>query len=248
MRIQKLLSRAGVASRRAAETLMGEGRVRVNGRAVTTLGAQVDPERDVVEVDGRRVQMSPVRWIALHKPAGILTTRADPHAKSQGWRTVYDLLPAEHAALRYVGRLDRDTEGLLLLSNDGELVHRLTHPSSGVEREYHAGVVGHPTAAVLRALTRSVELEDGPARALRARRLEDDAEGGALALVLAEGRKREVRRLLEVVGHPVRWLRRVRFGPIRLGRLPRGGWSELAPEEVRALEHAAAGAPGPCGR
>ena len=235
MRIQKLLSRAGVASRRAAESLMQQGRVRVNGVAVTTLGAQVDPERDVVELDGQRVRIDAPRWIALHKPAGTLTTRRDPH----GGRTVYDLLPEEHAALRYVGRLDRDTEGLLLLSNDGELVHRLTHPSSGVEREYHAGVEGFPGADVLSALTLGVELDDGPARALRARRLDDERDGGALALVLAEGRKREVRRLLEAVGHRVRWLRRVRFGPIRLGNLPRAGWRELDESEVEALRAAA---------
>jgi 23S rRNA pseudouridine2605 synthase len=191
----------------------------------------VDPERDVVEVDGRRVRIEAERWIALHKPAGVLTTRGDPH----GGRTVYDLLPEEHAALRYVGRLDRETEGLLLLSNDGELVHRLTHPSSEVEREYHAGVQGLPSAEVLAALTLGVQLDDGPARALRARRLDDEPEGAVLALVLAEGRKREVRRLLEAVGHRVRWLRRVRFGPIRLGELPRGRWRALDDGEVEAL-------------
>jgi 23S rRNA pseudouridine2605 synthase len=234
VRIQKLLSRAGVASRRAAEALMQEGRVRVNGVAVTTPGARIDPERDVVELDGKRVRVDAPRWIALHKPAGVLTTRADPH----GGRNVYDLLPPEHTALRYVGRLDRETEGLLLLSNDGELVHALTHPSSGIEREYHAGVEGRPGAEALSALTLGVDLDDGPARALRARRLDDEPEGGVLALVLAEGRKREVRRLLEAVGHRVRWLRRVRFGPIRLGELQRGHWRALAPDEVEALEAA----------
>ena len=231
MRIQKLLSRAGVASRREAESLMQQGRVRVNGAAVTTLGTQVDPDRDVVELDGKPIHVEVARWIALHKPAGVLTTRGDPH----GGRTVYDVLPAEHAALRYVGRLDRETEGLLLLTNDGELMNRLLHPSSEVEREYHAGVYGFPSSQVLSALTLGVELDDGPARAERARRLDDDGEGGVLALVLAEGRKREVRRLLEAVGHRVRWLRRVRFGPIRLGELPRGAWRELSSEEVEAL-------------
>lgn len=231
MRIQKLLSRAGVTSRRAAETLMREGRVHVNGHPVTTLGTRVDPDRDVVEVDGRRVSIQATRWIVLHKPAGALTTRVDPH----GRRTVYDLLPAEHAACRYVGRLDLDTEGLLLFTNDGELAHRLLHPSSAIEREYRAGVRGLPSADRLRALTRGVELDDGPARALRARVLERQPEGGVLALVLAEGRKREVRRMLEAVGCPIRWLRRVRFGPVRLGDLPRGAWRDLAPSEVEAL-------------
>jgi 23S rRNA pseudouridine2605 synthase len=234
VRIQKLLARAGVASRRAAESLMVQGRVRVNGVAVTTLGARIDPDRDVVEVDGKRVRVDAPRWIALHKPAGLLTTRSDPH----GGRTVYALLPEEHAALRYVGRLDRETEGLLLLSNDGDLLNRLLHPSSELEREYHAGVHGFPSSDTLSALTLGVELDDGPARALRARRLDDERDGGVLALVLAEGRKREVRRLLEAVGHRVRWLRRVRFGPIRLGELPPGRWRELDAAEVESL-HAA---------
>lgn len=211
-----------------------QGRVRVNGVAVTELGSKVDPDRDVVEVDGRRVGKARVRWIALHKPSGVLTTRSDPH----GGSNVFDLLPPELRELRYAGRLDRDTEGLLLLSNDGDLVHGITHPSSEVEREYEAGVHGWVTSDVLRRLTLGVELEDGPARALRAKRLDDDETGGVLALVLAEGRKREVRRLLEAVGHPVRWLRRVRFGPVRLGDLRRGAWRELAETEIEALRAA----------
>ena len=215
---------------------MREGRVRVNGTVVITLGARVDPDQDVIEVDGQRVQIGPERWIVFHKPAGTLTTRSDPH----GGRTVYDLLPAELSTLRYVGRLDRDTEGLLLLANEGELVHRLLHPSSGVEREYHAGVAGPLSEDALRRLTLGVELEDGPARVLRARVLEDEPDGGVLALVLARGRKREVRRLLGAVGHQVRWLRRVRFGPIRLGDLPRGDWRELTTVELEVLR----GAPG----
>jgi 23S rRNA pseudouridine2605 synthase len=216
---------------------MREGRVRVNGTVVTTLGARVDPDQDMVEVDGQQVQAGPERWIVFHKPTGTLTTRSDPH----GGRTVYDLLPAELSTLRYVGRLDRDTEGLLLLANEGELAHRLLHPSSGVEREYHAGVAGRPSADALQRLTLGVELEDGPAHALRARVLEGESDGAVLALVLARGRKREVRRLLRAVGHPVRWLRRVRFGPIRLGELPRGGWRELTTVEVEALRAALGG-------
>ena len=136
---------------------MRDGRVRVNGTAATTLGTRVDPDRDVVEVDGRRVRAEPERWIAFHKPAGSLTTRSDPH----GGRTVYDLLPAELRPLRYVGRLDRETEGLLFLANEGELAHYLLHPSSGVEREYHAGVGGRASVEALRRLTLGVELEDG---------------------------------------------------------------------------------------
>jgi 23S rRNA pseudouridine2605 synthase len=146
-----------------------------------------------------------------------------------------------------VGRLDRDTEGLLLLSNDGDAIHGLTHPSSEVEREYHAGVRGRPAADALARLTLGVELEDGPARAQRARLLGEELEGTVVAVVLLEGRKREVRRLLEAVGHSVRWLRRVRFGPIRLGDLPRGAWRELERAEVEELRRAA-GLPGSGGR
>jgi 23S rRNA pseudouridine2605 synthase len=220
---------------------MVQGRVRVNGTPVTSLGTRVDPERDVVELDGRRVGRGRLRWIALHKPAGVLTTTGDPH----GGSTVYDLLPPELRALRYAGRLDRETEGLLLLSNDGDLIHAITHPSAEVEREYHAGVHGRLDDAALRKLTLGVELEDGPARALRARALPAERLGEVLALVMAEGRKREVRRLLEAVGHPVRWLRRVRFGPIRLGELARGTWRELGEDEVAALRAAAESGPDP---
>ncbi len=234
VRIQKLLSRAGVSSRRAAEDLMQQGRVRVNGKAVTELGTRVDPDHDLVEVDGKRVQAAAERWIAFHKPSGALTTRSDPH----GGQTVYDLLPAELRSLHYIGRLDRETEGLLLFGNEGELAHLLLHPSSEVEREYHAGVKGRVAAETLRRLTMGVDLEDGPARALRARALEEEQWGGTLSLVMTEGRKREVRRMLEEVGHPLRWLRRVRFGPIRLGSLPRGAWRDLSEEELAEL-HAA---------
>jgi 23S rRNA pseudouridine2605 synthase len=166
VRLQKLLSRAGLASRREAEALMLQGRVRVNGRVVTTLGTRVDPVRDRVELDGRRVETGEARWIAFHKPVGVLTSRGDPRGRA----TVYQRLPAELGVLRYVGRLDRDTEGLLLLSNDGDWIHRVLHPSSRVEREYEAEVVGEPDRAVLTRLTGGVELEDGPARALAARK------------------------------------------------------------------------------
>lgn len=237
VRLQKLLSRAGLASRREAEALMLQGRVRVNGRVVTTLGTRVDPVRDRVELDGRRVETGEARWIAFHKPVGVLTSRGDPRGRA----TVYQRLPAELGVLRYVGRLDRDTEGLLLLSNDGDWIHRVLHPSSRVEREYEAEVVGEPDRAVLTRLTGGVELEDGPARALAAR-LAGRRDGRAVvAVVLAEGRKREVRRLLDAVGYPVVRLVRVRFGPIRLGDLPAGAWRELDEDEVRALKGQARG-------
>lgn len=231
IRVQKLLSRAGVASRRKAEELMEAGRVRINGEVVTTLGVRVDPERDAVEVDGRAVTVPPPRWVLLHKPEGVLTTRKDPH----GRRTVYDLLPEELGDLRYVGRLDRDTEGLLLLTNQGEAIHRLLHPSWEVEREYEATVKGTPRAATVERLREGVELEDGPARADRVELLEPADDGARVRLVLREGRNREVRRLLAAVGHPVRRLARRRFGPVSLGPLPEGEWRELSDAEVRAL-------------
>lgn len=230
VRIQKLLSRAGVASRREAEALMLQGRVRVNGRVVTTLGTRVDPARDAVELDGQPVEPEAARWVAFHKPSGTLTTRSDP----RGRETVYHRLPEALASLGYVGRLDRETEGLLLLSNDGDVVHRLLHPSFEVEREYRAEVEGTPTGDALRRLHEGVELDDGPARARRAWLLEPGPPA-VVGLVMVEGRKREVRRLLEAVGHRVRRLVRVRFGPVELAGLASGAWRDLSDDEIRAL-------------
>jgi 23S rRNA pseudouridine2605 synthase len=235
MRVQKLLSRAGVASRRQAEGLMLEGRVRVNGDVCTELGTRVDPAVDRVEVDGEMVRIARPLWIAYHKPPGEVTTRSDP----QGRPTVFDRLPADWSGLRYVGRLDLLTGGLLLLGNEGDLIHRLLHPSSEVEREYSARVEGVPNRGTLRRLTEGVRLDDGPARAKRAELTGRWRNGAVVRLVLVEGRNREVRRLCEAVGHPVERLDRVRFGPIELGSLPEGRWRELARDEVAALERVA---------
>ncbi len=236
MRLQKFLSRAGVASRRQAEALMAQGRVKVNDERVVSPGRRVDPYTDRVEVDGRRVGLQPIRWIALHKPRGVVTTRTDP----RGRPTVYSLLPGEVGSLRYVGRLDRNTEGLLIFTNDGDTAHRLLHPSSEVEREDRSWVRGVPSDRTVRRLAEGVELDDGPARAESVKVLRASEEKGAiLSLVLREGRKREVRRLLRAVGHPVRRLRRVRFGPLRLGDLDPGQWRELSAEEVRVLRRVA---------
>jgi 23S rRNA pseudouridine2605 synthase len=229
-RLQKVLARAGLGSRRACEDLIREGRVTVNGR-VATLGDRVDPRADRVEVDGGRVPLDPeLRYLALHKPRGVVTTARDP----QGRPDVSRYYP-EGVRVFPVGRLDRDTEGLLLLTNDGELANRLLHPRYGVEREYLAEVEGRPTERALTALRRGVELEDGPARAVSARRVGGSGERGAVRVVMTEGRKREVRRLLAAVGLPVRRLVRVRVGPIRLGRLRPGEVRELEPAEVREL-------------
>ena len=229
-RLQKALARAGIGSRRACEDLIRDGRVTVDGR-VATLGDRVDPRTDRVEVDGTRVPLDPeLRYFALNKPAGVVTTASDP----QGRPDVSSYYP-DDVRVFPVGRLDRETEGLLLLTNDGELANRLTHPRYGVEREYLAEVEGSPTARALSMLTRGVELEDGPARA-RSARGAGRAEGrAAVRLVMTEGRKREVRRMLAAVGLPVRRLVRVRVGPIRLGRLGPGELRELDPAEVREL-------------
>ncbi|TVR61554.1 MAG: rRNA pseudouridine synthase [Gemmatimonadales bacterium] len=247
MRLQKYLSRAGVASRREAETWMAQGRVRVNGEVAVTPGIQVTPGRDRVEVDGREVHLSEFRWIALNKPLGTVTTRKDP----QGRPTVYTLLPPEHRSLPYVGRLDLLTEGLLLFTNEGDAMHGLLHPSSEVSREYRARVQGVPAEATLRRLEVGVELDDGPARAELVRHLKGAAtrrDEAVLSLVLREGRKHEVRRLLETVGHRVVSLERTAFGPLRLGNLPRGEWRELTSEEISALRVAAGVKPEPSSR
>lgn len=234
MRIQKYLSRAGVASRRGAEELMVQGRVRVNGRVVTSLGSRIRPGEDRVEVDGRPVEPEPFRWVALHKERGTVTTADDPHGRP----TVYDDLPTALEGLAYVGRLDLGTSGLLLLSNEGDAVHRMLHPSFEVDREYEATVRGTPDRRALDRLTSGVELEDGVARAVEAELLAADSGGrgnAVVRLVLREGRKREVRRMLDAVGHPVRRLRRTRFGPVRLGDLEPGAWRELTTQEVEAI-------------
>jgi 23S rRNA pseudouridine2605 synthase len=234
IRLQKFLSAAGRASRREAERLMAAGRVTVNGAVVTELGTKVVADRDVVAVDGEPVGSAATRWVAFNKPPGVLTTRSDPH----GGETVYDRLPADQAGLRYVGRLDRDAEGLLLLTNDGDTAHALQHPSGEVEREYWLEVAGTVERPSLRMLLAGVDLDDGPARARRAELLEAGEVTSHLTLVIAEGRKREVRRMLSAVGHPVLRLRRTRYGPIVLGDLARGAWRELDGREVRALDEA----------
>ncbi len=225
MRLQALLARAGVTSRRKAEELILKGLVRVNGE-VARLGQKVGPE-DVVEVAGKRVELPKERLVLLlHKPKGYTTTRLDPHAT----KTVYQLLP-DIPGLQAVGRLDRDSEGLLLFTNDGELLFRLTHPRYGVRKVYRVWTErGTLPQEVCRRLLAGVALEDGPARALACR----PAPGGAI-LTLGEGRKREVRRMLQAVGYPVKRLLRLQVGPIRLGDLPPGKWRRLSEEEVQAL-------------
>lgn len=224
VRLNRFLAQAGVSSRRAADRLVAEGRVTLNGEPVRELGVRVDPERDRVAVDGAPVRAgrAPL-WCAFHKPAGVHTTLRDTHGRPD-LRPFLRSLPERAFP---VGRLDADSEGLLLLTNDGDLAHRLMHPRYGVEKEYEVTVEGELTPRTLRRFEEGVELEDGPARALRARILRRGAGGGVIALVLGEGRKREVRRMAEALELRVTRLLRVRVGAVRLG--------DLAPGEIRPL-------------
>jgi 23S rRNA pseudouridine2605 synthase len=230
-RLQKILARAGFGSRRASEALIAAGRVRVNGE-VATLGDRADPETDRIEVDGAvvGVRLGLVHYL-LNKPAGVVTTASDPHRRP----TVVELVPAEPRVFP-VGRLDAETEGLLLLTNDGELAHQLTHPSFGVDKEYLAEVEGRPTRGALRRLREGVDLEDGPTAPAKVSVVGERL----LRITLHEGRNRQVRRMCDAVGHPVRRLVRVRIGPIADRRLAPGEWRALEQDEVRALERAAA--------
>jgi 23S rRNA pseudouridine2605 synthase len=234
VRLQKHLARAGVASRRAAESIIVAGRVRVNGVVVRELGTRIDPELDRVEVDGRAVAVPPVEWIVLNKPRGHVCTRSDP----QGRRTVYDLLPKGLHTLFTVGRLDADTEGLLLLTNDGDTANRLLHPRFEVERDYVADVAGPVPPDTVARLRNGVVLEDGPARA-RTVSIEESGRTARIALTLTEGRKREVRRMLAAVGHPAVALKRIRYGGIELGDIGTGEWRKLSAAEVALLDAAA---------
>jgi 23S rRNA pseudouridine2605 synthase len=241
VRLQRILAAAGVASRRAAEAWIRAGRVTVNGR-VAVLGESADPERDDVRVDGVRIGAEPHAYWLLHKPRGVLTTTADPHAGAR--RTVIELLPpaATRARLFPVGRLDADSEGLLLLTNDGDVAHALLHPSHGCEREYDVVVRGTLSPASVAALERGVPLDDGPTRPMRVRRPRLLAREGLteVSLVLREGRKREIRRAFAALGHRVVRLVRVRMGPLRLGALPPGRARPLREDEIEALRAFAA--------
>jgi 23S rRNA pseudouridine2605 synthase len=238
VRLQKYLARAGVASRRAAEDLIRAGRVRVDGEVVREMGVRVEAG-STVELDGRALGLAPPIWIALHKPPGYVTTRRDPGRRP----TVYQLLPRRFGSLFHVGRLDQDSEGLLLLTNEGDVANRLLHPSRQVDRVYLVDVVGDVDAGALRRLQAGVVLEDGPARVHGASVVGRHRAGpggsgtpwSRLRVLLREGRKREVRRIFEAIGHPVRRLVRERMGPIELGDLAPGDWRELTKEEVESI-------------
>ena len=229
-RLQKVLARAGYGSRRACEELIRAGRVRVNG-AVAELGSRVDPSKDDVTVDGVRAPVSPdLVYLVLHKPVGAVTTARDP----RGRPTVLDLVPREPRVFP-VGRLDIDTSGLLLLTNDGDFANQIAHPRYGVPKTYVAEVKGKVDARTPRRLVRGVELEDGLARAESAR-LQASSRGRAVVeITVHEGRNRLVRRMLDALGLNVQRLVRTSIGDVRLGRLKEGGWRNLRADELQGL-------------
>jgi pseudouridine synthase len=236
IRLQKILSQAGIASRRAAEKLIAEGRVAVNGQTVREMGTKADPSADDIRVDGRRLKgPERLRYLLLNKPPGYVTTRSDPQRRP----TVVDLLRGVREYVYPVGRLDYDTEGLLLLTNDGDLAARLTHPRHGVERVYEARVAGTPDDRDLERLRAGMAL-DGRRTLPAEVAIVTRARAGdcVLRITIREGRKRQVRRMCEAVGHPVRALRRVRIGPIADRRLKPGEWRDLTGQEIDALRRA----------
>jgi len=235
IRLQKLLALAGVASRRRSEELMLAGEVEVNGEVVTRLGTKVDPAHDLVRVEGRRLPppaaFSAKVYLALNKPRGVVSTMSDP----EGRRTLSDLVADRPERLFHVGRLDTDTSGLIILTNDGDFAHRLAHPSYEVDKTYVAEVAGRVYPRVLKELLAGVTLEDGPVTVSAAKLVETAREKSIVELVIHEGRNRIVRRLLDQVGHPVRRLTRTRIGPVKLAGLRPGDYRDLTNDELGEL-------------
>jgi 23S rRNA pseudouridine2605 synthase len=231
-RLQKVLAAAGLASRRACEVMISEGRIEVNGEVVTEQGRRVDPDTDVIRVDGARIP-PPRRhaYLVLNKPRGVVSTMDDP----EGRRTLADLVPERRGRLFHVGRLDTDTEGLLILTNDGEFAHRLAHPSYAVPKTYVAEVTGVVGPAVLKRLRQGVTLNDGPVRPDAVKVVSTGGDRTLIKITLHEGRNHIVRRTMEAVGHPVRRLSRTGIGPVRLGTLRSGEVRELTRDELGGL-------------
>ncbi len=232
IRLQKVLAAAGIASRRASEILIDEGRVEVNGKVVTEQGMRVNPETDHIRVDGSRIP-PPRRhmYLVLNKPRGVVSTMDDP----EGRPTLSDYLPRTKERLFHVGRLDTETEGLIILTNDGEFAHRLAHPSYEVPKTYHVQAAGVMDNRTLKRLEKGVTLEDGPVKPDKVKLISRSQSKTLLEVTLHEGRNRVVRRMMDTVGHPVDRLGRTRIGPVRLGTLPVGETRELSREELGAL-------------
>jgi 23S rRNA pseudouridine2605 synthase len=231
-RLQKVLASAGLGSRRQCEELITAGRVEVDRRVVTELGTRVDPAKQAVRVDGVVLRSTRLEYFAVNKPSGVLCTNSDPSGRTR----VVDLIDAKHARLFTIGRLDLHSDGLILVTNDGDLANRLTHPRYGVCKTYRVVVAGNPTHEILNKLEQGIHLAEGFARAERMIIKSHHKESTVLEMVLREGKNREIRRLLARVGHKVLRLTRIAVGPVRLGTLPTGAVRRLTPDEVRALQ------------
>lgn len=231
-RLQKILARAGIASRRKAEELILHGHVTVNGRVVTELGTKSDPERDHIKVDGKSIRLQPLVYLVLNKPKGHVTTLADP----EGRPTVADLLRGVKVRVYPVGRLDYDAEGLLLCTNDGELAHRLMHPRYEVPKIYQVKVKGVMEEKAFTKLRRGIVLEEGRTAPARIKPLHKTEANSWIELTIREGWNRQIKRMCERVGHPVLKLQRIRYGPLELGDLPLGQHRMLTPREVALLK------------
>lgn len=234
-RLQKVLAQAGVASRRKCEELISAGKVTVNGSVITTLGVKVNPDKDKIEVEGRPIAKESLVYILFHKPKGVITSVEDP----QGRKTVTDFLKGVKERVFPVGRLDYDTEGLLLLTNDGDLMHRLLHPSHHVEKTYWATVEGKPSDDRITQLAVGIKLEDGMTAPAKVHVLEYRREQNetVIELIIHEGRNRQVRRMCEAISHPVKKLRRMKFGFLTLKGVARGKFRFLKPYEIEELKN-----------
>jgi 23S rRNA pseudouridine2605 synthase len=233
MRLNKYLAHCGVTSRRHADEIISAGRVKVNGETVSELGVIVDEEFDRIEVDGNQVKLPQAHtYVALNKPRGVIVTAKD----ERGRDTVRSLLRGLRTRVNHVGRLDQDSEGLLLLTNDGELAFRLTHPKYEIAKTYRVIVSGQIQPTELSRFSEGIELDDGHIGKAEAKTLQGDTETTVLKITLREGRKREIRQMCKALGHPVKTLQRLEFGGIELGKLPPGQWRYLTDEEVRMLK------------
>ncbi|MGW8257618.1 MAG: pseudouridine synthase [Thermoguttaceae bacterium] len=233
-RLQKVLASAGLGSRRQCEELITSGRVEVDRRVVAQLGVRVDPIKEEIRVDGQLLPKTKLQYFAVNKPKGVLSTNRDPSGRTR----VIDLVPAGHSRLFTIGRLDLHSEGLILVTNDGELANLLTHPRYGVRKTYRVQVAGQPSEEVLQKLRRGVRLAEGLARVDRIRVLSRHKGSSLLEIVLSEGHNREIRRLLARFGHKVQRLLRIAVGPVHLGKLSAGMFRALSREEITALRKA----------
>lgn len=232
-RLQRVMASAGIASRRECEIIIQEGRVEVDGQIIVKLGYKVDPNKQEIYVDAQKLRIEQLQYFILNKPPGVVSTANDPSGRPR----VIDLIDTRNRVYN-VGRLDQSSEGLILVTNDGELANRLTHPRYGIEKKYHVQVDGQPKPGDLRKLKEGIYIAEGRVRASNIRFLKKAGTNSWLEIILDEGRNREIRRMLAAIGHKVRVLKRVAIGPLKLGELPKGAHRQLTPQELRALTKA----------